>query len=89
VLVWGRSPQTKHDHERQTLHDRREDPHPAAGGRSKKITDVCRRKHNVSEVTFHRWKKQFGQMDINEAKRLKELERENGGKRGQATIFDK
>jgi putative transposase len=28
-------------------------------------------------VTFHRWKKQFGQMDLNEAKRLKELEREN------------
>ena len=34
--------------------------------------------HNVSEVTFHRWKKQFGQMDLNEAKRLEELERENG-----------
>ena len=32
-----------------------------ADGR-KKITDVCR-EHNVSEVTFHRWKKQFGQMD--------------------------
>ncbi len=47
----------------------------ADGGR--KITDVCR-EHNVSEVTFHRWKKQFGQTDINEAKRLKELERENG-----------
>ncbi|MFD0893773.1 transposase [Luteolibacter ambystomatis] len=36
------------------------------------------REHHVSEVTFHRWKKQFGQMDPNEAKRLKELERENG-----------
>ena len=47
----------------------------ADGGR--KITDVCR-EHNVSEVNFHRRKKQFGQMDINEAKRLKELERENG-----------
>jgi putative transposase len=31
----------------------------------------------VSEVTFHRWKKQFGQLDVNEARRLKELEREN------------
>jgi len=28
-------------------------------------------------VSFHRWKKQFGQMEVNEAKRLKELEREN------------
>ena len=40
------------------------------------ITEVCR-EHNVSQVTFHRWKRQFGQMEVNEAKRLKELEREN------------
>lgn len=44
------------------------------GGKS--IQDLCR-EENVSEVTFHRWKKQFGHMDINEARRLKELEREN------------
>ena len=44
------------------------------GGRS--IADLCR-EGNVSEVTFHRWKKQFGHMEINEARRLKELEREN------------
>jgi putative transposase len=41
------------------------------------IVEVCREK-NISEVTFHRWKKQFGQMDLNEARRLKDLERENG-----------
>ena len=46
----------------------------ADGGRS--IVELCREK-NISEVMFHRWKKQFGQMDLNEAKRLKELEREN------------
>ena len=40
------------------------------------IVEVCKER-NISEVTFHRWKKQFGQMDLNEAKRLKELEREN------------
>ena len=40
------------------------------------IGEVCR-EHNLSEVSFHRWKKQFGQMEVNEAKRLKELEREN------------
>ena len=28
-------------------------------------------------VSFHRWKRPFGQMDINEARRLKGLEREN------------
>jgi putative transposase len=42
----------------------------------KAIVEVCR-EANISGVTFHRWKKQFGQMEINEAKRLKELEREN------------
>ena len=38
--------------------------------------EVCRQA-NISEVTFHRWQKQFGQMEVSEAKRLKELEREN------------
>ncbi len=42
----------------------------------KTIGEVCR-EHNISEVTFHRWKRQFGQMEVNEAKRMKELEREN------------
>jgi len=47
----------------------------ADGGKA--IVEVCRER-NISEVTFHRWKKQFGQLDVNEARRLKELERENG-----------
>jgi putative transposase len=42
----------------------------------KSIQELCRQE-NVSEVTFHRWKKQFGQLEVNEARRLKELEREN------------
>lgn len=42
----------------------------------KSIVELCRQE-NMSEVTFHRWKKQFGHMEINEARRLKELEREN------------
>ncbi len=42
----------------------------------KAIKEVCR-EHNLSEVSFHRWKRQFGQMEVNEARRLKELEREN------------
>jgi putative transposase len=47
-----------------------------ADGGEKSIVEVCR-EANVSEVTFHRWKRQFGQMEVNEARRLKELEREN------------
>ena len=42
----------------------------------KSIQDICR-EANISEVSFHRWKRQFGHMEINEARRLKELEREN------------
>lgn len=40
------------------------------------VTDLCR-KHNCSEQSFYRWKAKFGGMDVSEAKRLKELEREN------------
>ena len=43
---------------------------------TKSIQELCR-EENISEVSFHRWKRQFGQMDVNEARRLKELEREN------------
>ena len=46
----------------------------ADGGKT--IVEVCK-EHNISEVTFHRWKRQFGQLDVNEARRMKELEREN------------
>ena len=31
----------------------------------------------VSEVTFHRWRAQYGGMKADDAKRLKELEKEN------------
>jgi len=40
------------------------------------IREVCRL-HNISEQTFYRWRTKFGGMDVSEAKRSKELEREN------------
>lgn len=46
----------------------------AEGGRS--VADACR-KYNVSEQSFYRWKKKYGGMDIDEAKRAKALEQEN------------
>jgi putative transposase len=42
----------------------------------KSVPEICR-EQNISEVSFHRWKRQFGHMEVNEARRLKELEREN------------
>ncbi len=41
------------------------------------VTQLCR-EHGVSESTFYNWKAKFGGMDVNEAKRLKQLEDENG-----------
>ena len=40
------------------------------------MLEVCR-DHNISEVSYHRWKRQFGMMEIDEARKLKESEREN------------
>jgi putative transposase len=41
-----------------------------------KIREVCRL-HNLTEQTFYRWRNKFGGMDVSEAKKLRELEREN------------
>lgn len=38
--------------------------------------ELCR-EHGISEVTYYRWKSKYGGMEINEAKRLKQLEDEN------------
>ncbi len=40
------------------------------------VGDVCR-KHNCSEQSFYRWKAKFGGMTVSDAKRLRELQREN------------
>ena len=40
------------------------------------VADVCR-KHNCSEQSFYRFKAKFGGMTVSEAKRLRELAREN------------
>lgn len=40
------------------------------------IPEVAR-ELGISEATFHRWRNRYGGMGSSEAKRLKELEREN------------
>ena len=40
------------------------------------IADVARHLE-VSEQTYHRWRNQYGGMKADDAKRLRELEREN------------
>ena len=43
----------------------------ADGGQT--VAEICR-VHNIAEGTFYRWKKQYGGMDVADAKRLKALE---------------
>ena len=45
-------------------------------GRGKDVAAVCR-ELGVSEPTYHRWRNQFGGLKADDAKRLKDLEREN------------
>ncbi len=42
----------------------------------KTILEVCR-EHGISEQTFHRWKRAFGMLELDQAKQLKELQKEN------------
>ena len=41
-----------------------------------KVTDIARA-NRISEKTFYRWRSKYGGMEINDLKRLKELEAEN------------
>jgi transposase-like protein len=40
------------------------------------VEEVCR-KIEVTKVTFYRWRKEYGKLRVDQARRLKELEREN------------
>ena len=46
------------------------------GESGRTVEDLCR-EHNISKATFHRWKRKYGDMDLADAKRLKELDKEN------------
>jgi putative transposase len=45
-------------------------------GQGATVTEVCR-KIEVTEQTFYRWRKEYGGMRVDQAKRLKDLEIEN------------
>ena len=46
------------------------------GEAGQKVKDICR-EYGIAEQTYYRWKSKYGGMDVNEAKRLKQLEAEN------------
>ena len=46
-------------------------------GRGVRVPQVCK-KLGISEQSYYRWRKEYGGLRLDQAKRLKELERENG-----------
>jgi putative transposase len=42
-----------------------------------KTKELCRR-HGISDATFYNWKAKYSGMTVSEARRLRELEAENG-----------
>jgi putative transposase len=44
--------------------------------RGKKVPEVCKQ-ISVTEQTYYRWKKEYGGLRMDQAKRLKEFEKEN------------
>ena len=52
--------------------------HQADSGLAKgqAIDDFCRQKR-ISTASYYRWKRKYGGLSVNEAKRLKKLEAEN------------
>lgn len=59
----------------QIIHKLREAEVLLAQGRTTK--DVCRQLE-ITEQTYYRWRKEYGGLKVDQAKRLRDLERENG-----------
>ena len=58
----------------QIIHMLREAEVRLAGGST--VGEVCRAL-SISEQSYYRWRKEYGGMQVSQAKRLKELEKEN------------
>jgi putative transposase len=61
MLVWGQEKGPRMKGKRYTTEDKIRILREADAGKS--ILEVCR-EHNISEVSFHRWKQQFGQLEV-------------------------
>jgi putative transposase len=45
-------------------------------GKGQALADVCRQL-NIAENTYYRWRKEYGGLEVDQARRLKDIEREN------------
>ena len=41
-----------------------------------RVGELCRR-HGIAETTFYRWRKRYGGLEVDQAKKLKAVEEEN------------
>ncbi len=64
----------RHFKPEQIIHMLREAEIKLVGG--KKMGEVCR-ELGISEQSYYRWRKEYGGMQVSQAKKLKDLEREN------------
>ena len=64
----------RHFKPEQIIHMLREAEIKLAGG--KKIGEVCR-ELAISEQSYYRWRKEYGGLQVSQAKKLKDLERQN------------
>ena len=46
------------------------------GEAGRKVADLCRT-HGITEQTYYRWKSKYGDLELSEMQRLKQLEDEN------------
>lgn len=58
----------------QIIRDLRQAEVLSSQGRS--VSEICR-DIGITENTYYRWRKEYGGMGVNQARRLKELERED------------
>ena len=47
-------------------------------GRKRHTPELISRELGITEQTYYRWRREYGGMKVSQARRLKELERENG-----------
>lgn len=45
-------------------------------GQGQTVQEICR-KWNITDPTYYRWRQEYGGLKLDQAKRLKDLEREN------------
>ena len=60
----------------QSLHERADRPGAAQTEAGTAATDICRRLE-ITETTFYRWKRKFGDLGVTEVRELKQLREEN------------